>query len=167
LGTSIGGWIATALAIAHPSRVERLVLAAPAGIQVDGVPRYDIFANPFEDVLLHLFHDPTRAAQILPTEYGAEVVVRTYRELTTLARLTWNPYFYDRKLQQRLPRLRVPTLIVWGENDTLLPPAHAEAFAALLPGATVTMLPECGHLVPFECGDALAKLTVDFLTASA
>jgi Predicted hydrolases or acyltransferases (alpha/beta hydrolase superfamily) len=161
----VGGWIATAFAIAHPARVERLVLAAPAGITVEGVPRYDLFANPFEDVLSHLFHDPSRAAQILPAEYGAEVIVRTYREFTTLARLAWNPYLYDRKLQQRLPRVRIPTLLVWGENDAVLPPAYGRAFAEQLPSATLTMLPQCGHLVPFECAHAFARLAVDFLTA--
>lgn len=165
VGTSLGGWIAAAFAVAHPERVERLVLAAPAGIKVDGVPRYDVFANPFEDVLQHLFHDPSRIAQLLPTEYGAEVIVRGYHELTTLARLAWNPYLYDPKLQQRLPRVRTPALIVWGENDAVLPPAHAEAYAALLPYATLKMLPRCGHLVPLEQAEAFAGLAIDFLTA--
>ena len=165
VGTSLGGWIAAAFAVAHPERVERLVLAAPAGIKVDGVPRYDFFANPLEVTLDHLFHDPTRVAQILPTEYGAEVIVRGYHEYTTLARLAWNPYLYDPKLQQRLPRIRVPTLIVWGENDTVLPPPHGDAFAALLPYATLKRLPECGHLVPFERADAFARLAIEFLTA--
>lgn len=163
VGTSLGGWIAAAFAVAHPERVDRLVLAAPAGIKVDGVPRFDVFARPFEDTLQHLFHDPSRAAQMLPTEFGAEVIVHTYHELTTLARLTWNPYFHDPKLQQRLPRLHHPTLIVWGENDTFLPPSHAEAYAALLPAATLKKLPACGHLVPFEQADAFASLAIDFL----
>jgi pimeloyl-ACP methyl ester carboxylesterase len=165
LGTSLGGWIAAALAVARPDRIDRLVLAAPAGIRVEGVPRYDYFANPFEDALQHLFHDPRRAAQLLPAAYGAEVVVHAYRELTTLARLSWNPYLYDRKLQQRLPRIGAPTLIVWGENDTVLPPPHATAFAALVPGAALRMLPQCGHLVPYEQTEAFTALAIEFLAA--
>lgn len=166
VGTSLGGWVAAAFAIAHPERVERLVLAAPAGIKIDGVPRYDFFANSFEDILRHLFHDPARAAQILPTEYGAEVVVQTYRELTTLARLAWNPYLYDRKLQQRLPRVLSPTLLVWGEDDAVLPPAHGAAYAALLPHATLRILPACGHLVPLEQAHGFTALAIEFLTAA-
>jgi pimeloyl-ACP methyl ester carboxylesterase len=165
VGTSLGGWIAAAIAVAHPERVERLVLAAPAGIKVDGVPRYDFFANPLENTLQHLFHDPTRAAQMLPAEYGPEVIVRGYREFTTLARLAWNPYLYDRKLQERLPRVRNPTLLVWGANDTILPSPHGEAFAALLPYATLKVLPACGHLVPFEHAEAFTDLAIDFLSA--
>lgn len=165
VGTSLGGWIAAAFAIAHPERVDRLVLAAPAGIKVAGVDRYDYFANSFEKTLQHLFHDPKRAAQILPSEYGAEGIVRTYHELTTLARLTWNPYLYDAKLQQRLGRVRAPTLVVWGENDSVLPPAHGAAYVELLPQATLKTLPKCGHLVPFERADAFAQLAIDFLAA--
>lgn len=165
VGTSLGGWIAAAFAVAHPERVERLVLAAPAGIKVDGVARYDFFANPIERTLQHLFHDASRVAQMLPAESGAEVVVRMYHEFTTLARLSWNPYLYDRKLQERLPRVKTPALIVWGANDRILPPAHAEAFAALLPYSTLKLLPECGHLVPFEQAGTFADLAIDFLSA--
>lgn len=165
VGTSFGGWIAAAFAVAHPERVDRLVLAAPAGIKVDGVPRYDFFANPIEDVLEHLFHDSSRVAQILPTEYGAEVIVRGYREATTLARVSWNPYFYDPKLQRRLPNVRNPALIVWGENDAVLAPVHGEAFAALLPYATLKTLPHCGHFVPFEHAARFAALAIEFLGA--
>lgn len=165
LGTSLGGWIAAALAITHPERVARLVLAAPAGLRVDGVPRYDYFANPIEETLRRLFHDPARAAQLLPTEYGAEVIVRGYREFTTLARLTWNPYLYDPKLAQRLGRIRAPTLIVWGEEDTVLPVAHGEAFAAAIPGAALERLPACGHLIPYERADAFAARALAFLAA--
>lgn len=165
VGTSLGGWIALALAVWHPARVDRLVLAAPAGIRVDGVERYDYFANPIEETLRRLFHDPARAAQLLPTEYGAEVVVRGYHEFTTLARLSWNPYLYDPKLPQRLRRVRSPTLLIWGADDTVLPPAHGTALARLLPSATLREIPTCGHLPPLERGDAFARLAVEFLGA--
>ena len=165
VGTSLGGWIAAAFAVAHPERIERLVLAAPAGFRVDGVDRYDVFANPIEETLRHLFFDPSRAAQIVPAESGVEAIVRGYRELTTLARLAWNPYLYDRKLQERLPRIMAPTLVVWGRDDDFLPVRHGEVLAGLLPYATLKLLPECGHLVPLEQGATFARLAIDFLTA--
>ncbi|MFN8640798.1 MAG: alpha/beta fold hydrolase [Candidatus Binatia bacterium] len=165
VGTSFGGWIAAALAVAHPERIERMVLAAPAGVRVDGVARYDYFANPLEETARRLFHDPTRAAQLRLAEAGAEDLVRGHRELTTLARLSWNPYLFDPKLQQRLPRVRTPTLIVWGDDDTVLPPAHGELFASLMPCATLRRLAACGHLPPFERAEAFAGAAIAFLTA--
>lgn len=163
LGTSLGGWIAAAFAIAHPERVDRLVLAAPAGVRVEGVPRYDYFAHPIEETLRRLFHDPSRAAQLAPNDSDPEVLVRGHQELATLARLSWNPYLFDPKLQQRLPRITNPTLVVWGTEDAVLPVAHGDAFAALLPCATLRRLPACGHMVPFEQTEQFARLAIEFL----
>jgi pimeloyl-ACP methyl ester carboxylesterase len=164
LGVSFGGWIAAELAVAHPERVQRLVLVGAAGLKVDRVQRFDVFLHPVEETLQHLFHDPSRAAQLLPTELGPEVIVRGYREASTLARLTWNPYLYNPKLGRRLRRVAAPTLIVWGENDTFLPLPHGEAYAALIPNARLETIPACGHLVPYEQTELFTQRVTEFLT---
>jgi pimeloyl-ACP methyl ester carboxylesterase len=163
VGTSLGGWIAAELAVAHPERVERLVLVGAAGIKVDGVERFDVFLHPIEETLQHLFSDASRAAQLLPTELGPDVIVRGYREATTLARLSWNPYFYNPKLHRRLRRISAPTLVIWGEQDTFLPPAHGEAYAQLIPGARLQTIPQCGHLVPYEQTELFTRHVIGFL----
>ncbi len=163
IGTSLGGWVAAELAVAHPQRVERLVLVGASGLKVDGVERFDVFVHPIEATLQHLFYDQSRVAQLLPTDLGPEVIVRGYHESTTLARLTWNPYMYNPKLARRLRRISAPTLILWGQEDAFLPPPHAEAYAQLIPHATLTMIPQCGHLVPFEQTDVFIKHVVAFL----
>ncbi len=165
LGTSLGGWIAAEFAVAHPERVHRLVLVGAAGIKVDGVERFDVFLHSIEETLPHLFHDASRAAQLLPTEFGPDVIVRGYREAATLARLSWNPYLYNPKLQRRLRRITAPTLIVWGQDDTFLPPAYGEAYARLIPGATLQTIPQCGHLVPYEQTEVFTQHATQFLTA--
>jgi pimeloyl-ACP methyl ester carboxylesterase len=167
LGTSLGGWIAAELAATHPQRVQRLVLVGAAGIKVDGVERFDVFLHSVEETLQRLFHDATRSTQLLPTELGPEVIVRGYHEATTLARLSWNPYFYDPKLARRLRRITAPTLVLWGENDTFLPPAHGEAYAQLIPGATLQTIPECGHFVPFERTELFAQSVMPFLAPAS
>ena len=103
IGTSLGGWIAAELAVAHPQRVERLVLVG--AVRAEG--RWCRSASmcscsPIEETLRHLFHDQTRVAQLLPTDLGAGSDRAGYRESTTLARLTWNPYMYNPKLARRL-----------------------------------------------------------------
>jgi len=164
VGTSLGGWIAAELAVAHPERLARLVLVGAAGIKIDGVERFDVFLHPIEKTLQHLFHDPNRAAQLLPTEFGADVIVHAYGEAATLARLSWNPYLYNPKLQRRLRRVTVPTLVLWGADDRFLPPAYGEAYAQLIPGATLKMIPQCGHLVPMEQTEQFVNHVVEFLS---
>jgi len=163
IGTSFGGWVAGEFAVAYPQRVERLVLVGASGLKVDGVERFDVFVHPIEETLQHLFYDQTRVAQLLPTDLGPEVIVRGYRESTTLARLAWNPYMYNPKLARRLRRVTAPTLIMWGENDTFLPLAHGEAYAQLIPNATLQTVPQCGHLVPFEQTDVFIRHVTAFL----
>jgi pimeloyl-ACP methyl ester carboxylesterase len=163
IGTSVGGWVAAELAVAHPQRVERLVLVGASGLKVDGVARFDVFVQPIEETLQHLFYDQSRVAQLLPTDLGAEVIVRGYRESTTLARLTWNPYMYNPKLARRLRRVTAPTLVLWGEEDAFLPPPHGEAYAQLIPNATLRTIPRCGHLVPFEQTDVFIRHVMTFL----
>ncbi len=167
IGTSLGGWIAAELAVAHPERLQRLVLVGAAGIKVDGVQRFDVFLHPIEETLPHLFHDATRAAQLLPTEFGPDVIARAYGEAATLARLSWNPYLYNPKLERRLRRITAPTLIVWGEDDTFLPLAHGQAYARLVPGARLQSIPQCGHLVPFEQTEAFTQHVTRFLAGEA
>jgi pimeloyl-ACP methyl ester carboxylesterase len=166
VGTSLGGWVAAELAVARPEQVHRLILVGAAGIKVDGADRFDVFLHPIEETLRHLFHDPSRAAQLLPTEFGPDVIVRGYREAATLARLSWNPYLYNPKLARRLRRIVAPTLIVWGEEDTFLPPAYGEAYAQLIPGATLRTIPQCGHLVPFEQTELFTQHVTQFLAES-
>ncbi|GIW45419.1 MAG: hydrolase [Candidatus Binatia bacterium] len=163
VGISFGGWIAAELAALYPERVSRLVLVGAAGLKVEGEERFDLFARPFEETLQRLFHAPDRWVQLMPTEPGLDVILRTYREATTLARVSWNPYWYDPKLARRLKRVRCPALVVWGEQDCFLSPAHARAYAAALPRAIVEFVPQCGHLPPLECREAFLARVLPFL----
>ena len=165
IGTSLGGWVAAELAVAHPQRVARLVLVGASGLKVDGAERFDVFVHTIEETLQHLFYDQTRVAQLLPTDLGPEVIVRGYRESTTLARLTWNPYMYNPKLARRLRRVTAPTLVVWGQEDAFLAPPYGAAYAQLIPHATLHMIPQCGHLVPFEHTDVFIEHVTAFLAS--
>jgi pimeloyl-ACP methyl ester carboxylesterase len=167
VGTSFGGWVAAELAAAYPERVDRLVLVGAAGIKVDGVERFDVFLHPFEESLRHLFRDPSRAAQLVPAEFGPDFIVHGYGEATTFARLCWNPYLYNPKLERRLRRVRAPTLVLWGADDTFLPLPHGQAYARLIKNATLQTVPNCGHLVPFEQTDVFIDHVIGFLTTAS
>jgi len=166
IGSSLGGWIAAEIAVLQPKRVTHLVLAGAAGLKVDGARRHDVFLNPIEKTMAVLFHDPSRAAQLLSDESGVDRILRGYREGASLARLAWNPYLYNPKLERRLRRIACPTLVVWGENDRFLDAAHGAAFARLIPKARLEQVPACGHLVAFEQTATFSRLAGDFLATA-
>jgi pimeloyl-ACP methyl ester carboxylesterase len=81
----------------------------------------------------------------------------------TIARVAWAPRLYDPHLQKWLHRIKVPTLVVWGEHDRVLPPAIAAEWGRRIPGAKVEIVPGCGHWVAHERPDALIAAITRFL----
>ena len=59
--------------------------------------------------------------------------------------------------------MNIPTQIIWGEADRIIPPAYAEAFHRLIPGSTLTMIPDAGHLPHVERTPAVAQAMQAFL----
>jgi pimeloyl-ACP methyl ester carboxylesterase len=77
------------------------------------------------------------------------------------------PYFYSRALRERLYRAAMPALVVWGDDDRMVPRAHGEAYAAALPGADdLALIKNCGHAAPLQQPQAAADLVLRFLHAT-
>jgi pimeloyl-ACP methyl ester carboxylesterase len=162
VGHSLGGWMAAELAVWYPERVAKLVLSNAAGIRVKGSPIADLFAMNAQELLIACFDDFSAAAPLMPAEMNVDYLISQYRQLTTLASLAWNPS-YDPKLERRLERITCPTLIVWGENDRLIPPVYAGAFQRAIPGAEIAMLSGTGHMPMFEKPQEWSRVVADFL----
>jgi pimeloyl-ACP methyl ester carboxylesterase len=64
----------------------------------------------------------------------------------TTAKLAWHPRFYNPDLHKWLHRIRVPTMIMWGDSDRIFPPPYAQAYHELIPGSQLRMIAQCGHL---------------------
>ncbi len=155
VGFSLGGRIAARFAIAQKHRLRRLVLVAPAGLRVPGIEVEDFFHIPPEDLVPRLVHKMETILPYLPTDPNdVDFTVDRYRETRTLAIMTWEQP-YDRVLPRWLGRVDIPTLVVWGDEDRLVPPTLAPAWAALLPDATVATFPDAGHLVLDESAAAI------------
>lgn len=162
VGHSLGGWMAAELAVWYPERVSKLVLANAAGIRVKGSPIANLFAMNPREVLAVCFDDFSAAAPLIPSEINSDYIVSQYRQLTTLASLAWNPN-YDVRLERRLARITLPTLIVWGKNDRLIPPVYGETFHKLIPGSKLVMLDGTGHMPMFEKPQEWSKVISEFL----
>ena len=133
VGFSLGGLLAARFAIEQKHRLRRLVLVAPAGLRVPGVEVDDLFRIPPEELPGRLVHRMDTLAPHLPTDpHDVDFTVDRYRETRTTAIMLWEHPF-DRVLPRWLGRVDIPTLVVWGEEDRLVPPRLAPAWAALLP----------------------------------
>jgi pimeloyl-ACP methyl ester carboxylesterase len=78
------------------------------------------------------------------------------------AMYTWDPYMHNPKLRHRLHRINVPTLLIWGADDGVVPVAYAEAYRALIPGARLVVIPNAGHLPHVEQPDVLLNHILSF-----
>ena len=153
IGHSMGGWIAANFAADHPERVRRLVLVAPLGLKVDEHPTQDVFSIPGHELGTYLAADLSVFEGHVPVPPTPEFLADGYREMTSAARVLWaRPY--DLKLARWLHRLRMPTLILWGEADRMIPAGQAPVWAEHIPGAEVRILPGVGHLVFDESSEA-------------
>ncbi|HVP27581.1 MAG TPA: alpha/beta hydrolase [Myxococcota bacterium] len=158
VGLSLGGWIAAELAARHPERVSALVLASAVGIWIRERPIADIFAIDTrypERVKALLFHDVScPAAQMMVSPANMELpeamLVNILNAFAATARIGWNPLLHDPRLESLLPRVRARTLCLWGADDRVVPLAYGERFAKLVPGASLEVIPACGHLAPLE-----------------
>lgn len=182
VGNSLGGLIAMLFAIQFPEAVERLVLVSAAGFarQVHWIFR--LLPLPLlrrwlvrpDRRKLEVFHrrfihsdsswltadwlDRVHALDASPGMPRMLLdVARTGVNLGGIKASVLNP------LHEKLPTLAAPTLIVWGDRDRLVPPAHAEIGRRLLPNAHVHILPGCGHCPQLERAAEFNELLLKFL----
>jgi pimeloyl-ACP methyl ester carboxylesterase len=169
VGHSFGGMIAAEMACLARRDLDRLVLLAPYGLWRDDLPLPDPFAVlPFELVSL-LLADQSRAAALAPPgldlssdEGLAAFMVDNSRRLGTAGKVLFP--IPNRRLSRRLYRLRAPTLIVWGDEDALLPVAYADTWAEAVTGAETVTIPGAGHLLGVDAAEATAAAVIGFLT---
>ena len=96
---------------------------------------------------------------------GAITALDALKALAASARVGWNPYLCNPKLRERLYRVSVPTLIVWGESDRFVPHAHGKAYQDGIAGAQFVPIKDCGHAPPFEKPEETVRALVDFFNA--
>lgn len=175
-GMSLGGWMAAELATRYPERVSKLVLINAAGLYIKGAEIKDIFGRSPGEMAHDMFADmrhPMAAMMLemdrLVREGGSrfslpfEVVKPQVQTMAATARLAWDPYLHNPRLQRRLRRITAPALVVRAARDTLIPAAHAETYAREIPGAQFAELPDAAHLAAIERPVELAALINRFL----
>jgi len=161
-GNSFGGWVAWETALAAPARVGALILVDSAGypLESQSVPiGFRIARIPFlnrlmevtlprgviESSLQNTYGDPSRVTPALVDRYY-ELTLREGNRAALAKRFADGRHSGD---TARLSELQMPTLILWGGRDRLIPPAYGEQFQHDIPGSRLVVFPELGH-VPHE-----------------
>ena len=161
VGHSLGGWMAATFATQHARRLRKLVLVSPTGLRVPEAPTADLFRILPADLLPMLVADMRFFAGKLPEQPTIDMIVNQFREMTSTARVAWERN-YDPKLPRYLHRVTVPTLLLWGEQDRLVPVQQAAVWAKALPNAEIRTVPDVGHLVLEENPEGM-RIVKEFL----
>ena len=148
VGNSLGGWIAAEIAVRNTDHIKTLTLVSAAGINVVGVPMGDIFLWSNEEAARKMFFNQDMAEQRIAlaaemTDEQKDIQLKNY---FSTGKLSWNPRFHNPDLIKWLHRIKVPTMLIWGENDKIFPPAYGEAYKEAIFGSELRIIPECGHL---------------------
>lgn len=157
VGASVGGMIGAELAVLRPEVVARLALLAPFGIADENDIGFDLYATRSNERLAHLFAKgvPEQVATRFAHFGDEEAPVATYLADIAAASLIWP--IGDRGLRKRLHRITCPKLVLWGDQDELLPVGVAQQWG----GATV--IAGAGHLMEWDTPDEVAAALRTFL----
>jgi pimeloyl-ACP methyl ester carboxylesterase len=172
MGESLGGWISALYAVetsggAHLVPVEKLVLVDAAGLQQDK-PIPNLNPSTLADMrklLEAVFYDTSWVTDEALQKSFADKLAK--HDGYTVRAILSNPSLASERLDDRLAQIRVPTLVVWGKQDTLLPITSGERYAAGIAGAELVSFDQCGHVPPVEKTAEFVPVVEAFLDGAA
>lgn len=161
-GNSLGGQVALDFYAQHPERVERLILAGSAGLferSLAGGRPPRLCRDYIREQASGIFFDAKHVSDELVDDVYAMLSDRHYRRfLLKVAKATRDRYMLD-----ELANVKVPTMIIWGRDDSITPPFVAEQFCDYIPTAELVFIDQCGHAPPIEQPDEFARVLDTFL----
>jgi pimeloyl-ACP methyl ester carboxylesterase len=163
--SSVGGALAAEMAAIWPDSVNKLALIAPFGLFDETDPATDPWAQRADNVAGLMCADPEIWKAMKAVPEGANSVewpIEQTRANEAAARYLWP--LGNTKLEKRLPMIKAPTLLIWGEQDQIMPRGYADRFAKGISGpARVRTIPGAGHLAeldrPAEVAAAILEWT--------
>jgi pimeloyl-ACP methyl ester carboxylesterase len=162
LGNSLGGHIALVHILKHPEKVRSLILTGSSGLYESGMgdsyPRrgdYEYIKKKTELT----FYDPATATTALIDE----VYEICNNRLQLIRILALAKSAIRNNLGEELVQIKQPTLLVWGQQDTVTPPFVAEEFKKLIPNSELHFVDKCGHAPMMEQPEEFNRILETFL----
>ena len=165
IGSSVGGWIASEMAVREHRRISGTVLLNAVGINVDGIALADFFSLTPQQLIAYSFHDPGAAPD--PTQLPQQARDIQAANAATLAVYAREPYMHDPKLRRRLALVPTPVAVIWGESDRIAPEPYGRAYAASFPNGRFELIRKAGHLPHLEQPDQVLSAIHRFAADTA
>ena len=166
LGFSMGGWLAAEMACQSPKTFKKMALVAPMGIKPPTGEILDMFLIVAREYLEESILDTAATPEYTsayPEDASPEQIEIWEQAREESARLAWRPYMWHAALPQLLERLTdLPTLLVWGEQDGVIPISAGEAYQQAIKGSRLETIPNCGHRPEMEQTEEFTRLVRDF-----
>jgi pimeloyl-ACP methyl ester carboxylesterase len=163
MGWSLGGWIAARIALEQPQIVDRLVLYDSAGIRYGMGIGPDTFQpdtpKKLETLYGLLMPDPVH----FPAVVAHDLLRRIQQSPWVMERSVRSMLTGKDTLDGKLQDIRIPTLIVWGKQDHLIPVASGEKLHDQIHQSVLEIFDGCGHLAPGQCAGTVGPETIQFL----
>jgi pimeloyl-ACP methyl ester carboxylesterase len=165
VGVGLGGWIAAEMAVMDSSRLGHLVVADATGLRPRDGEMLDVFVMPWRQVIERGFFNPEQYQRV----YGENPIQEFggIREAgrTMSMRMCFKPYMHDPSLPGMLSKIRVPTLVVWGDHDEIVPRECGRQYADAIAGAQLKLLSDCGHFAHLDQPQRFASLLGEFFAS--
>lgn len=163
VGLGFGGWIAAEMAGMAPGDLSKLVLVGAMGIKPPQGDILDLAVTGYVDYARAGFHDQKAFDKVYGAEPSSDQLEMwdICREMSF--RIAWKPYMYSQTLPHLLGAVKAPALIVWGDDDKVVPASAGKRYLKALPDARFETVRNCGHCVDMEQPEALAKLVTTFI----
>jgi pimeloyl-ACP methyl ester carboxylesterase len=162
MGNSLGGHVALVYTLKNPQKVKKLILTGSSGLFEDSMggsyPKRGNYQYIKERVA-YTFYNPEVATKELVDE-----VFETTNSIPKCMRIVAIAKSAQRNnLAEEIPNINVPTLLVWGLNDTITPPMVAHEFNRLIPRSSLKFIDKCCHAPMMEHPEKFNELVEDFL----
>ena len=163
LGNSLGGHVALLYILKHPENIKSLILTGSSGLFESGMGDTYPKRGDYEYIRAKTeltFYDPKVATKQLVDE----VFEITTNRLKVIKIIALAKSAIRNNLGEELNEIKQPTLLVWGNNDTITPPFVGREFNRLIPNSELHFIDKCGHAPMMEVPDEFNKILHQFLT---
>jgi len=167
IGSSLGGQIAAEYAVNHNDKIRKLVLVSPSGVMKYATPALNSYISasvyPNNDAALTAFQNMSCRDDI-DEKTVSEFVERMQLPNAKMAFMSTLLGLSNAKvITEKLNMITVPTMIVWGENDPVIPIEYAQSFVSGINDCRFYKMLGCGHTPYVENSEKFFQIVVDFL----